>query len=289
MTDPTANPAFSGIKLPVFDDLVTSHTRAAPALEQLAHDLWAELNKLGVDTSPALRIRTLAQRLHSHSTELQRRQRQVHELQQGGGTQHCTTSGIFWELKEVSLPTPSPQPGQPPPDLAELSYELMSANLLPRRGRLRADGTPFSRAEDAVLSWMEVYRETILQEAARWRISPKAIVAAIAWEAIDNPQPFRHPIPAGSGLGRIHPGSPAGQPAPEKFTPTSRWSSRSRPEATSLRGAWRSANRYSAPTKGRSNTSLRSWERSPMSQSRTDVTTSVTMSPCSLSCTRAGT
>ncbi|WP_326687021.1 hypothetical protein OIE63_07555 [Streptomyces sp. NBC_01795] len=205
MTDPTANPAFSGIKLPVFDDLVTSHTRAAPALEQLAHDLWAELNKLGVDTSPALRIRTLAQRLHSHSTELQRRQRQVHELQQGGGTQHCTTSGIFWELKEVSLPTPSPQPGQPPPDLAELSYELMSANLLPRRGRLRADGTPFSRAEDAVLSWMEVYRETILQEAARWRISPKAIVAAIAWEAIDNPQPFRHPIPAGSGLGRIHP------------------------------------------------------------------------------------
>ncbi|MBO8197350.1 hypothetical protein JW613_03330 [Streptomyces smyrnaeus] len=210
MTDPTANPAFSGIKLPTFDDLVSNHARAASALEQLAHDLWAELNKLGIDTSPAMRIRMLAQRARAHMTDLQSRQRQVHALRwEGSGAQYCTVSGTFWELRDPSLPTPSPRPGEPPPDLvppdlAHLSYELQSANLLPRRGRLRPDGTPFSREEDAVLSWMEVHRETILQEARRWNISPQAIVAAIGWEAIENPQPFRHPIPAGSGWGKIH-------------------------------------------------------------------------------------
>ncbi|MEV4741008.1 hypothetical protein [Streptomyces sp. NPDC049555] len=108
-------------------------------------------------------------------------------------------------LQRNASPTPSPQPGlAPPSDPAHLSYELWGANLLPRPGRLRPDGTPFSREEDAVLSWIEAHRETILREARKWNISPQAIVAAISWEAIENPQPFRHPIPAGTGLGRIH-------------------------------------------------------------------------------------
>ncbi|WP_405807819.1 hypothetical protein [Streptomyces sp. NBC_01187] len=114
----------------------------------------------------------------------------------------CTPSGTFRSLTEAG--TPSPKPGMPAPtDPAILSYELWDANYLPRPVRLRPDGKPFSREENAVLAWIDVHRETIVQEAAKWNISPQAIVAAIAWEAMENVQPFRHPIPAGSGLGRV--------------------------------------------------------------------------------------
>ncbi|NSC25076.1 hypothetical protein FM076_29515 [Streptomyces albus subsp. chlorinus] len=205
MTDPTADPNFSGIKQPVFDDLVGSHGRAASALEQLAQDLWAELNRMGIDTSPATRLRGLAQRVRTQATDLQARQSRVHAMQQegSGGAPYRTPSGTFWEVGEAA--TPSPRPGAPPPtDPARLSYELWNANFLPRPGRLRPDGTPFSREEDAVLSWIETNKQTIIEEARKWNISPQAVAAAIAWEAMENVQPFRHPIPAKSGLGRVH-------------------------------------------------------------------------------------
>jgi len=204
MTDPAANPDFSGVKQPAFDSLVRSHVSAASALDRLAGELRGQLNKLGVDTSPALRLRELGRRVRAQATELQTRQGRVHAMQQDGkGAQLCTPSGTFWSLPEAG--TPSPRPGTPPPaDPATLSYELWDANFLPRPVRLRPDGKPFSREENAVLAWIDAHRETIIQEAARRNISPQAIAAAIAWEAMENVQPFRHPIPAGSGLGRVH-------------------------------------------------------------------------------------
>jgi hypothetical protein len=203
MTDPTANPNFSGVKEPAFDNLVSSHVTAASTLERLAGELWSQLNKLGIDTSPALRIRELGNRVRSQATDLQTRQGRVHAMQQHGGPRIATPEGTFWPLPDAA--TPSPQPGMPPPtNPATLSYELWDANFLPRPVRLRPDGKPFSREENAVLAWIDAHRQTIIQEAAKWRVSPQAIAGAIAWEAMENVQPFRHPIPAGSGLGRVH-------------------------------------------------------------------------------------
>ena len=78
--NPTDDPNFSGVKQPAFDALVNGHTRAAAQLDRLAGDLWTQLTRLGVDTAPALRLRSLAGRVRQQATELQRRQRLVREL-----------------------------------------------------------------------------------------------------------------------------------------------------------------------------------------------------------------
>ncbi|CAL9343423.1 hypothetical protein [Streptomyces sp. enrichment culture] len=203
MTSPSGNPDFSGAKLPAFDNLTSSHGRAAAALEQLAQDLWAQLDRMGADTSAAVEIRDLARRVRDRVTDLQARQGRVHAMQASGKGSVCTAAGIFWPVSEAAVP--SPRPGTPPPsDPAALSYELWNANFLPRTERLRSDGKPFSREENAVLSWISVHRTTIIEEARKRNISPQAIVAAISWEAMENVQPVRHPIPAGSGLGSIN-------------------------------------------------------------------------------------
>ncbi|MBO8183977.1 hypothetical protein [Streptomyces spirodelae] len=201
MTHPVGNPNFSGAKMPAFDTLVSRHARAAFLLEQLAGDLWEELNRMRVDTSPAPRVRTLAQRVRTQTTELQTRQTRVHHMQKtGDGAQLCTVEGTFWKLPEDAVPTPVP--GQPPPtDPVELSIELWDANLLPRAGRLRPDGTPFSPKEDAVLSWIAAHRESIIAEARKWNISPQAIAAAIAWEAMENVKGIPTGMLAGTGVG----------------------------------------------------------------------------------------
>ncbi|MGI5346854.1 hypothetical protein ACQEU8_01515 [Streptomyces sp. CA-250714] len=203
MSYPVGNPNFSGVKQPLFDELVSRHGRAAFLLEQLAGDLWQELVRLDIDTSSALRLRELASRVRSQATELQTRQSRVHAMQrQRSGAKLCTPGSIYWELPEAA--TPTPQPGQPPPtDPVELSIELWDANLLPRAGRQRPDGTPFSPQEDAVLSWMAAHRETILAEARKWNVSPQAIAAAIAWEAMKNVKGIPARSLAGSGIGRI--------------------------------------------------------------------------------------
>ncbi|MEU2723263.1 hypothetical protein [Streptomyces smyrnaeus] len=203
MSYPVGNPNFSGVQQPAFDHLVSRHGRAAFVLEQLAGDLWWELQRLNIDTSPAMRLRTLAQRVRSQATELQTRQSRVHAMQrQRSGAKLCTPGSIYWELPETAVPTP--QPGHPPPtDPAKLSIELWDANLLPRAGRKRSDGTPFSPEEDAVLSWMAAHRESIIAEARKWNISPQAIAAAIAWEAMENVKGIPANQIAGSGIGSI--------------------------------------------------------------------------------------
>ncbi|MGP3977972.1 hypothetical protein ACTWQF_28935 [Streptomyces sp. 8N114] len=203
MTYPAGNPNFSGVKQPAFDHLVSRHARAAFLLEQLAGDLWEEIVRLDIDTSPALRLREVARRVRDQATELQTRQSRVQAMQQQrSGAKLCTVSGTYWELPETA--TPTPQPGQPPPgDPANLSIELWDANFLPRAGRRHPDGTPFTREEDAVLSWMDAHRETIIKEARKWNISPQAIAAAIAWEAMENVKAIPAQNLAGSGIGRI--------------------------------------------------------------------------------------
>ncbi|MEU6578130.1 hypothetical protein [Streptomyces sp. NPDC046805] len=111
--------------------------------------------------------------------------------------------------------TPSPRPGQPPvpphqPQLSDgvwdlvpppmnLSYELQDAYgyTLPYTD---PNGTKYSRRADAVLSWIEAHQQTINEEARRQGIDPRAIVAAIAWEALVNVHPY-NPIPPTSPVG----------------------------------------------------------------------------------------
>lgn len=96
MSFPADDPHFSGAKTPAFDTLVSGHARAAFLLEQLAGDLWEELTRMHVDTSPALRIRTLAERPRSQSTELQTRQSRVHHMQRTKtSAKLCTVEGVF--------------------------------------------------------------------------------------------------------------------------------------------------------------------------------------------------
>ncbi|ANP52273.1 hypothetical protein J2Z21_008633 [Streptomyces griseochromogenes] len=93
--------------------------------------------------------------------------------------------------------TPNPRPGQSPgPSL--LSHELEDAHdyTLPY---VDADGSRYSPREDAVLSWIEAHRDVIVREARLRGISPKAIAAAIAWEALENVQPA-WPVPPGTKL-----------------------------------------------------------------------------------------
>ncbi|MER6140050.1 hypothetical protein ABT174_08320 [Streptomyces sparsogenes] len=112
--------------------------------------------------------------------------------------------------REGQVPTPAP--GMPPPsNPARLSYELWDANFLPPPSVL-PPGSHFSREQLAVLSWVEAHKNTILWEARARNIDPKAIVAAIAWEAIENPRPLMVPVPPfvpgigrnSSGPGKVH-------------------------------------------------------------------------------------
>lgn len=99
--DPAANPAFVGVKQPAFDTMVGQHARAAARIDQLARALWAELNKVQLDTSPALRLRDMASRLRTQVADLQRRQRLVHQMErQKINFGFRANSGTFWELPD---------------------------------------------------------------------------------------------------------------------------------------------------------------------------------------------
>jgi hypothetical protein len=99
--DPTSNPNFVGVKQPAFDMMVGGHARAASQLDKLAQALWVELNKAQLDTSPALRIREVAGRLREQMSDLQRRQRLMHEMErQEIGFGFCTPAGTFWDMPD---------------------------------------------------------------------------------------------------------------------------------------------------------------------------------------------
>jgi hypothetical protein len=184
-----SDPNFTGVRQPAFDYLVSSQARAAPVLDRLAGDLWSQLRRLGVDTSPALRIRALATVTRGQAADLRNRQEKLRPLEstpRGPG-------GTYW----VRLPS-------------DLSHELESAYRLPPP-YVDPNGTRYTREEAAVLSWVEANRHIIVREASKQGIPPEAIVAAIAWEAMHNPRP-RWPIPAGVpfagrrsvGPGKVH-------------------------------------------------------------------------------------
>jgi hypothetical protein len=99
--DPASNPAFVGVKQPAFDTMVGQHVRAAARIDQLARALWAELNKVQLDTAPAIRLRDMASRLRAQANDLQRRQRLVHQMErQKISFGFCTNSGTFWQLPD---------------------------------------------------------------------------------------------------------------------------------------------------------------------------------------------
>lgn len=103
--------------------------------------------------------------------------------------------------------TPSPPPGSP----LGLSYELYDAWFL-QLPYVDPEGSRYSPAQDAVLSWVELHRDVIIREAAKRNIDPRAIVAAIAWEALVNVEIAHDPFPPGvpylgrrsDGPGKVH-------------------------------------------------------------------------------------
>jgi hypothetical protein len=99
--DPASNPAFVGVRQPAFDAMVGRHARAAVQVDQLAQALWAELNKVQLDTSPAIRLREIAGRLREQASDLRRRQRLVHEMERQKITfGFRSAKGTFWELPD---------------------------------------------------------------------------------------------------------------------------------------------------------------------------------------------
>jgi hypothetical protein len=99
--DPAANPAFVGVRQPAFDTMVGRHASAAAQVDLLAQALWAELNKVQLDTSPAVRLREMAGRLREQASDLQRRQRLVHEMERQKITFGFRSyKGTFWDLPD---------------------------------------------------------------------------------------------------------------------------------------------------------------------------------------------
>jgi hypothetical protein len=139
--DPSSDPNFTGVKQPAFDSLVSSHARAVGLLDQLASDLWTQLRVVGVDTSPALRIRTLANQLRGQVTDLRRRQAQVHAMQRRRKGAHWDTpSGTYWTL-------PPDLPPAPPPMCSIATPEYCHAS-----------GENTKREEELLLQWLRASR-----------------------------------------------------------------------------------------------------------------------------------
>ncbi|MFE8950355.1 WXG100 family type VII secretion target [Streptomyces sp. NPDC007856] len=105
---------------------------------------------------------------------------------------------------------PRPKPGLPPhyPSVAlssgwdavpapfNLSRELWSAyDYSPPYAD--PDGSRYPQRVDAVLSWIEAHQDVINREAQSQGVSPKAIAAVIAWEALNNVQ-TSWPLPPGT-------------------------------------------------------------------------------------------
>ncbi|WP_052770178.1 hypothetical protein [Streptomyces sp. CNQ-509] len=90
-------------------------------------------------------------------------------------------AGVF------SAGTPTwPKGAQPPDGSTNLSYELQFAGHLPYPS-VDPHGKKYNREQLAVLSWVELNSDIIIREARRYGIDPRAIVAAVAWEAMENP------------------------------------------------------------------------------------------------------
>lgn len=135
-------------------------------------------------------------------------------------TYGARASGLGLLLDKVYAAHPSWPRGAEAPTSADLSWELRGADTLPYPSvapqGVDRNGKPYSRDELAVLSWIELHKDTILQEARRWNVDPRAIVGAIAWEALKNKdrwwQDVRDGLPArppldyhlSAGPGKVH-------------------------------------------------------------------------------------
>ncbi|NRQ35443.1 hypothetical protein HII36_26965 [Nonomuraea sp. NN258] len=76
-----AEPGYSGVKKPEFDQLVDKHALAARQLTDLGEKLHAELARAGLDTAPAQRARALAARADKQAKDLRRRQQIVRDME----------------------------------------------------------------------------------------------------------------------------------------------------------------------------------------------------------------
>ncbi|MEV0591103.1 hypothetical protein [Nonomuraea cavernae] len=123
---------FSGVKQPEFDTMTGRHAQAAGRLEELAQTLYGELQRAGLDTAPATRLRELAERVTTQAEDLRRRQRLVHELQRQKVTfGRSTPAGSFLEM----------------PDRLEIAKGLLDGTLAGRAALKAADGDTKALAE----------------------------------------------------------------------------------------------------------------------------------------------
>ncbi|WP_242903178.1 hypothetical protein [Actinomadura terrae] len=94
-------PDACGVKLTEFERMTQDMSRAAPALRQLADDLWQALNGAGVSTAPAMEIKRIAAWTEDAASDLRKRNMLVHDLDR----QHlaftvCRADGTYLRLPD---------------------------------------------------------------------------------------------------------------------------------------------------------------------------------------------
>ncbi|MCP2335445.1 hypothetical protein [Actinomadura rupiterrae] len=89
------------MKLNEFEHMTRQMTRAAPALADLADQLWQTLNAAGVSTAPALEIRRLAAWATDAASDLRRRSLLAHDLDREHiAMKMCTPDGTYLTLPD---------------------------------------------------------------------------------------------------------------------------------------------------------------------------------------------
>lgn len=129
---------FTGVKRPNFDELERQHRQAASRLHECAYALWVELSQAGLDTSPAIRIRELAERASSQAKDLGRRLQLVHEMQRCGFDFGFSGPSCTW----FSMPD----------DVGDLQARLAGGKAADLAMRIAAKGDPADFAKFKALA-----------------------------------------------------------------------------------------------------------------------------------------
>jgi len=95
--DAWLSPGTCGVKVVEFEAISRQMDRAAPALDELAQQMWAVLNSAGVDTGPAMKVKSSAKWADSAATDIRRRVQLVHEMdrQHIAMAGYCTPQGTY--------------------------------------------------------------------------------------------------------------------------------------------------------------------------------------------------
>jgi hypothetical protein len=96
------SPGTSGVILGEFEAISRQMDKAAPVIDELAQQMWSILNSAGVDTAPAMKVKSIAEWADSAAIDIRRRLRLVHEMdrQDIAMAGYCTSQGTYLTLPD---------------------------------------------------------------------------------------------------------------------------------------------------------------------------------------------